>query len=83
MRFETPPGQLQVDFGETRISIGGERVRLHLFVATLGDSWRIFVRAFRHEQRSAWLERMGAAFSHFGGAPQEAPLNNARAGRSP
>jgi transposase len=33
--FETPPGQqLQIDFGATTASIGGERVRLHLFVAT-------------------------------------------------
>lgn len=84
LRFETPPGhQLQVDFGETRVSIGGERVRLYLFVATLGYSRRIFVRAFRHERQSAWLEGMEAAFSHFGGAPQEALLDNARAGRSP
>jgi transposase len=29
MRFETPPGhQLQIDFGETRVPIGGERVRV-------------------------------------------------------
>ena len=28
VRFETPPGrQLQIDFGETRVEIGGERVR--------------------------------------------------------
>ena len=51
LRFETPPGhQLQVDFGETRAPIGGEGVRLYLFVATLGYSRRIFVRAFRHER---------------------------------
>ncbi len=84
LRFETPPGhQLQVGFRETRVSIGGERVRLYLFVATLGYSRRIFVRAFRHERQSAWLEGMEAAFSPFGGAPQEALLDNARAGRSP
>src|SRR6516164_333021 len=39
VRFETPPGkQLQIDFGGTTVSIGGEPVRVHLFVATLG--WR-------------------------------------------
>ncbi len=80
LRFETPPGhQLQVDFGEMRVPIGGESVRLYLFVATLGYSRRIFVRAFRHERQSAWLEGMEAAFSHFGGAPQEVLLDNARA----
>lgn len=37
VRFETAPGhQMQIDFGDTRAWIGGERVRVHLFVATLG-----------------------------------------------
>src|ERR1700737_4792383 len=51
VRFETPPGkQLQIDFGERRIAIGDELVRVYLFVATLGYSRRVFVRAFRHER---------------------------------
>ena len=30
LRFETPPGrQLQIDFGEARVPVGGERVRTH------------------------------------------------------
>ena len=34
LRFETPPGrQLQIDFGESRAWVGGELVKLHLFVA--------------------------------------------------
>jgi len=41
VRFETPPGrQLQIDFGERRVAIGAEMVRVHLFVATLGYSRR-------------------------------------------
>jgi transposase len=37
VRFETPPGrQLQIDFGETRVPIGAECLRVYLFVATLG-----------------------------------------------
>jgi transposase len=80
LRFETPPGhQLQIDFGETRVLIGDEKVRLYLFVATLGYSRRIFVRAFRHERQSSWLDGMEAAFGHFGGIPQEVLLDNARA----
>jgi hypothetical protein len=32
VRFETPPGhQLQIDFGESKVWIGDERVRVHLF----------------------------------------------------
>jgi transposase len=37
LRFETAPGkQLQIDFGGITVAIGDERVRVHLFVATLG-----------------------------------------------
>jgi hypothetical protein len=34
IRFETAPGeQMQIDFGQTRVLIGGESVRVFLFVA--------------------------------------------------
>jgi transposase len=80
VRFETPPGrQLQIDFGETRVAIGDESVRVYLFVATLGYSRRCFVQAFRHERQSAWFDGIEAAFRHFGGVPQEVLLDNARA----
>ena len=37
VRFETAPGhQMQIDFGDTKVWIGDERVRIHLFVGTLG-----------------------------------------------
>lgn len=72
VRFETAPGQqLQIDFGTTTVMIGGERVRVHLFVATLGYSRRNFVAAFRHERQSAWITGLEAAFRHFGGVPRE------------
>ena len=54
-------------------------MRVHLFVATLGYSRRCFVRAFRHERQSAWFDGIEAAFRHFGGAPEEVLLDNARA----
>ena len=81
VRFETPPGrQLQVDFGEVRIGIEGEeRGKLHLFVATLGYSRRVYVRAFRHERQSAWLDGIEGAFRHFGGVPAELLMDNAKA----
>ena len=80
VRFETPPGhQLQIDFGEKRVSVGGESVRVYLFVATLGYSRRVFAQAFRHERQSAWLDGLEAAFGHFGGVPCEVLLDNARA----
>lgn len=80
VRFETPPGrQLQIDFGEVRASIEGEaRGKLHLFVATLGYSRRVYVRAFRHERQSAWLDGIEGAFRHFGGVPAELLMDNAK-----
>jgi transposase len=81
VRFETPPGrQLQIDFGEVRACIEGEdRGKLHLFVATLGYSRRVYVRAFRHERQSAWLDGIEGAFRHFGGLPAELLMDNAKA----
>lgn len=80
VRFETPPGrQLQIDFGETRVVIGGEATRLYLFVATLGYSRRCYVQAFRHERQSAWFDGIEGAFARFDGIPQEVLLDNARA----
>jgi transposase len=80
VRFETPPGkQLQVDFGETRIGIGEEHVRVYLFVATLGYSRRPYVGAFLHERQASWLAGLEATFRHFNGIPEEVLLDNPRA----
>src|SRR5215210_3150462 len=80
VRFETPAGrQLQIDFGERWVAVGDEQVRVYLFVATLGYSRRVYVRAFRHERQSAWFEGLEGAFRHFGGLPKEVLLDNAKA----
>lgn len=80
VRFETSPGrQLQADFGQCVVRIGGERVRVHLAVLTLGYSRRLMVRAFRSEKQDHWLEAMEEAFRHWGGVPQEVLIDNARA----
>ncbi|MBV8092261.1 MAG: transposase [Acetobacteraceae bacterium] len=47
-------------------------------VATVGYSRRIYVRAFRHERQSAWLDGMEGAFCHFGGVTEETVFDNAR-----
>jgi transposase len=80
VRFETPPGrQLQADFGQCLVSIGGERVRVHLAVLTLGYSRRLLVRAFRSEKQDHWLEALEEGFRHWGGVPKEVLVDNARA----
>jgi transposase len=48
VRFETPPDrQLQIDFGERLVEIGGAKIKAFMFVATLGYSRRLHVRACR------------------------------------
>jgi transposase len=80
LRFETPPGkQLQIDFGSTKIEIGGALIRVFLFVATLGFSRRIYVEAFRHEGQVSWLTGLDGAFRHFNGIPEEVLMDNAKA----
>ncbi len=80
VRFETHPGQqLQIDFGDTRVWIGEERVRVHLFVATLGYSRRMHIRPSLRERQTDWFEGMEGAFLRFGGVPAEILLDNARA----
>jgi transposase len=66
---------LQIDFGERWVVIGGERVRVYLFVATLGYSRRVYVQAFRHERQSAWFEGLEGAFRYFDGLPKEILLD--------
>jgi transposase len=78
VRFETPPGkQLQVDFGTTKVVIGGERQTVQLCVLTLGYSRRTFVQAFPCQRLAQWLEGLESCFHHFGGVPDELLVDNA------
>jgi hypothetical protein len=80
VRFETPPGkQLQIDFGERLVEIGGSKVRAYLFIATLGYSRRHHIRAFRSERQESWFDGLESAFVKFGGVPEEVLFDNARA----
>jgi transposase len=80
MRFETAPGrQLQIDFGERLVEIGGVKIKAYLFVATLGYSRRLHVRAFRNERQESWFGGLESAFAAFGGVPEEVLIDNARA----
>jgi hypothetical protein len=64
IRFETPPGkQLQIDFGERRVTIGDENLKVYLFVATLGYSQRLYVRPFRNERQESWFAGLEGAFA--------------------
>ena len=48
------------------------------FVATLGYSRRVHVRAFPGGRQEHWFDGMESAFAAFGGVPAEVLLDNAR-----
>jgi len=78
-RFETPPGrEVQIDFCRTRVEIGGRQVSASLFVAVLGYSRLLHVRAYRDERQSHWLDGLKSAFVVFRGVPAEVLMDNAR-----
>ena len=79
VRVESPPGdQLQIDFGQKRVRIAGEQVRVFLLVAVLSYSRRLFVKPFLNERQDDWREGIAAAFAHFGGVPRTLLGDNAR-----
>ena len=80
VRVETAPGaQMQVDFGEKRVTIAGTAVKVFLLVAVLSYSRRTFVKAFLHERQDDWREGIASAFMHFGGVVLTVLGDNARA----
>jgi len=79
VRFETAPGkQMQIDFGQKRVRIGATEVVVHMLVATLCYSRRVFVKAFLGERTAEWLDGIAAAFRRFGGATQVLLCDRAR-----
>lgn len=67
-RFETGPGeQAQVDWGQITVTMGGQRVKIHMFVMTLGYSRRAYAEGFLHERIPDLLGAHENAFAHFGG----------------
>lgn len=56
-RFETKPGdQMQIDFGTKKLIVGGQEIAVHIFVAKLGYSRRIFAKAFVGESFAEWAD---------------------------
>lgn len=78
VRFETPPGQqIQIDFGEKVVAIAGTPVTVQLMAVVLGDSRRLYCRAFLAQRQDDWLEGIEAACRHFGGLPATILCDNA------
>jgi transposase len=72
VRLETPPGrQGQADWGQCWTTIAGKRMRVHLFVLTLGFSRRMYAVATSDEKMPAFLRSHEEAFEFLGGVPHE------------
>jgi transposase len=77
VRFETAPGrQAQVDWGSTWADIGGQRVRVQLFVMVLGYSRRLYVECTRDQTLGSLLACHQHAFDWFGGLTEEILYDN-------
>jgi len=77
VRFETPPGrQAQVDWGTKQVVIGTRRVRLHIFVMTMGYSRVQYVEFTADEKLETLIRCHENAFNWFGGMPDEVLYDN-------
>jgi len=79
VRFETPPGrQAQVDWGHCWTVLGSRRVKIHLFVMTLGYSRRMFAKGVNDEKLPTFIACHEEAFDHFGGLTHEIVYDNTK-----
>ena len=65
-----PPGaEAEVDFGEFFTRVGGQQMKLWMFVMRLSCSGKAFHAAFGTQAQEAFLEGHVLAFEYFGGVP--------------
>lgn len=77
MRFETPAGkQAQVDWGSSKVLLGGKEIRVHIFVMVLGYSRALYVEFTLDEKLDTLLNCHQNAFIWFGGCPDEILYDN-------
>src|SRR5207247_7054592 len=67
------------DVCSSDLEIGGAKIKAFVFVATLGHSRRLHVRAFRAEKQEHWFAGLESAFTTFGGLPEDVLMDNPRA----
>lgn len=77
VRFETQPGvQLQSDWGEVVVEIGGEPTKVYFLVNTLGYSRRFHFWCTESMDAEHTYEGLVRSLEYFGGVPQEVLVDN-------
>jgi hypothetical protein len=77
VRFETEPGQqLQSDWGEVVVEIGGVRRKVHFIVNELGYSRRFHFWCTESEDAEHTYEGLMRSFEYFGGVTLEVLVDN-------
>jgi transposase len=71
-----PGAEAEVDFGEFYATIGGQSVKVWMFVMRLSHSGRAFHIAYGTQAQEAFLEGHVLAFQHFGGVPGRVRYDN-------
>jgi len=80
VRFETGPGQqLQSDWGEIRVEIGGEEVKVYFIVNQLAYSRRFHVWCTDSLDAEHTYEGIIRSLEYFGGVPHEVLVDNQKA----
>lgn len=72
------PGEAQVDFGEAQVRVGGELIKVCLFVMSLPSSDAVFVVAYPRECTEAFCDGHARAMEFFGGVPRAIRYDNTR-----
>lgn len=77
VRFETKPGeQLQNDWGEVVVEIGGQSTQVHFIVNTLGYSRRFHFWSTDSKDAEHTYEGIIRSFEYFGGVTEEVLVDN-------
>jgi transposase len=74
-----PGAEAEVDFGQFYAIIGGESVKVWMFVMCLSHSGRAFHVAYGTQAQEAFLEGHVLAFQHFAGVPGRVRYDNLKA----
>jgi transposase len=80
VRFETKPGQqMQSDWGETWVELGGVSVKVYFIVNELAYSRRFHFWGTESLDAEHTYEGIIRSLEHFGGVPQEVLVDNQKA----